>query len=445
MSKRALVCAATAITFAALAPIGVAGASDSIAQIPITDPSVELETWGFGAQPNVQAAFNTPTVLFVNMDGGMMNGGCGNFSKNNCSTIIQGEIAPHPGSASDRASIVQAVRADITDFGVIAVGERPPENVDYAMVVVGTPVGYNVGNVGGVAPGIDCGNSNPNITSFSFITNGANVVATVVHQEAAHTWGLEHVDDQFDNLFPTTGGASDPKYQDRCSKIVSDTNLTPTAGQCNSVHTMFCEHSYQNSYQEMLLLFGPPIPDVTPPTVVIEAPLEGEVIDYNDTFELIITLDDDRRPQILDTVISLDGEAQPNIKFIDQTHILTIHGGDNGHGLGNGEHTIRVDIADEHGNPAFDQVNFIIENAPVDAADGDDGGDGAGGTEGGADDGTADGGGMSMGGEFDSGDADDDGGQGCACSSSPPAGAAGLLLLLLALPRPRRRRSSTST
>jgi uncharacterized protein (TIGR03382 family) len=440
MSKPVSLCVAIG---AALGLATVASASDAIDEIgaiPITDPSFEPDHRGFGIEPNVQGAFNTPTVLFVNMDGGTMNGGCGNFSKNNCSTIIQGEISPQPGTAADRASIIQAVRADVTDFGVIAVGERPPDNVDYAMVMVGTPVGYNVGSVGGVAPTIDCGNSNPNITSFSFITTGSNIVATVVHQEAAHTWGLEHVDDQFDNLYPTTGGASDPKYQDRCSKIVSDTDLTPTNGQCNSVHTMFCDFGYQNSYREMLLLFGPPIPDTTPPTIVIEAPTEGEVIDYEESFELIITLDDDRRPQIIDTVISIDGESYDPIKFIDDTHVLTINGGDapQGHGLSNGPHTIRIDIADEHGNPAWDEVTFIIENGPVDASD-DDGGDDGGGTGGAGDGGSAEGGDGSAGagGGGDDGDLDGDGDKGCGCASTTPPGTLAFLLLLFALPRRR--------
>lgn len=431
---------------AALAPASAATAADAVAPIPITDPSFELEQWGFGIEPHVEAAFNTPTYLFVNFDGAMMSSGCGNNSKNDCSTIINGEIAPFPGTEADRASIIQAVRADITDFGVVAVGERPPAEQDYAMVMVGRPVGYDVGNVGGVAPGIDCGNSNPNITSFSFITSGPNVVATVVHQEAAHTWGLEHVDDQFDNLYPTTA-ATDPKYQDQCSKIVSDTNLTPSSGQCNSVHTMYCNSGYQNSYREMLLLFGPPIPDTTPPTVVIEAPSDGEVVDYEADFELVITVDDDRRPQIIDTVISLDGEAYPNIKFIDKTHTLTVNGGDapSGHGLANGEHTIRVDIADEHGNPASDEVTIVIENAPGGAGDG--GGD-AGETDGGGMDGGDASGSAGTGasdgddGDHPDADADADADDGCGCSSSPPEGAAGLLMLLgLVVPLVSRRRA----
>jgi hypothetical protein len=444
MSKRALVCGAMA---AALAPASAATAADAVAPIPITDPSVELEQWGFGIEPHVEAAFNTPTYLFVNFDGAMMSSGCGNNSKNNCSTIINGEIAPFPGTEADRASIIQAVRADITDFGVVAVGERPPAEQDYAMVMVGRPVGYDVGNVGGVAPGIDCGNSNPNITSFSFITSGPNVVATVVHQEAAHTWGLEHVDDQFDNLYPTTGGASDPKYQDQCSKIVSDTNLTPSNGQCNSVHTQFCNSGYQNSYREMLLLFGPPIPDTTPPTVVIESPADGEVIDYEASFELVVTLDDDRRPQIFDTIIALDGQAQPALKLIDKTHTFTLHGGDppNGHGLANGEHTIRIDATDEHGNPAYDEVTIFIEHAPV---DGDDGGDGAGDTDGGGgggedagDDASSQGsGGDSAGEDGGDPDGDGDGDNACACSSDRPLGGAGLLVLL-SLASVRRRRA----
>ncbi len=408
---------------------------------PITDPAFELGPLGLTDVPDVQGAFDSPTVLFVNFEGPQMQGGCGNDSRNNCTTIFPGvQFNESPADAATRAAVVQATREDVVDFGVIVVGERPPEPNPYAMVVVGTPAGGAPAGVGGVAPGIDCGNNNPNITSFSFLVNSsANVQATVIHQEAAHTWGLEHVDDQTDNLFPSTGGVNDPKYQDVCSQVVSNTMLDPTSASCNSVHTMFCNANEQNSYQEMLLLFGPPILDDVAPSVVIDSPTEGQVIDYTEDFDLTITLDDDRRPQVLDTVIFFDATEAASTALINATLTFPVNGGDPpaGHGLSNGAHTIRVDVTDEAGNPASAEVTIEIVGSPFgdpdpDPQTGTDGVDS--GTGGDPPGGTGDGSGAMTSSALDE---TDDAGCGCRSNEEPPPGT--WLLVLMAAGWLRRR------
>lgn len=414
--------------------------------LPITDPAHAPMLMGLGHEPDVQAAFDTPTVLFVNFDGPFMNAGCGNDSQQDCSTIFPNvQFQPHPGDAAKKAAVVQATREDVVDFGVIVVGERPPEGNPYAMVVSGEPVGGAPNGIGGVAPGIDCGNTNPNLTSFNFLVDSsANVQATVIHQEAAHTWGLEHVDDESDNLFPSTGGVSDPKYQDTCSQVVSDVQLNPTASVCNSVHTMFCQSNYQNSYQEMLLLFGPPIPDASAPSVVIESPAEGAVIDYAADFDLTITLDDDRRPQVLATQIYFDATEAADGSFVNSTLTFPVNGGDPpaGHGLADGMHTIRVDITDEAGNPASAEVTFEIVNSPFGSAD-ETGASESGGSTDDGDEPPADGSGGSSGAPPDPG-IDDDSDEGCGCRAPGArswSGAVWLALVGVGLFRRRRAHS----
>ncbi|MBL4685361.1 MAG: MYXO-CTERM sorting domain-containing protein [Nannocystaceae bacterium] len=418
------------------------------AGFPITDPSWNPHGLGL-PDPDAVPALNTATVLYVNFEGPLMQGGCGNDSRNDCSTIFGGaQFDPSPADPATRAAIIQATRADVVDFGVIVVGERPPEGNPYAMVVVGVPSSGAPAGVGGVAPGIDCGNNNPNITSFSFLVgSSANIQATVIHQEAAHTWGLEHIDDDRDNLFPTAGGTLDPKYRDECSAVVADTDLVPTNASCNSIHTMFCEANFQNSYQEMLALFGPPLLDTTPPTVSIDNPLDGQVLDYEEDFDLTITLDDDRRPQVMVTRIFLDGEEASGISLINATVTFGIPGGDapSGHGWSNGEHTIHVDTEDESGNTASDEVTVTIMGNPDgggedggvdDTGDGDSEG-GAAGTE---DDGTGDG--TEDDGTGDGGAMDDDGGEdGCGCSTTPAPAPIALFGLVGLLGFRRRRRS----
>lgn len=411
---------------------------------PITDPSVSPVLMGLGHEPDAEAAFDSPTVLFVNFDGPLMNGGCGNDSHDNCSTLFPDvQFLPSPSNDAKRAAVIQAIREDVADFGVIVVGERPPQNNTYAMVVVGTPDSGPPGSIGGVAPGIDCGNNTPNLTSFSFAVEAStNTQATVIQQEAAHTWGLEHVNDSTDNLFPAMGGVFDPEYQDTCSRVVADAELTPVPSSCNTVHTMFCPDDQQNSYREMLLLFGPPIPDEVAPSVIIESPTEGEQIEYADDFGLTVTLDDDRRPQVLDTHVFFDGVEEASAQLIDATLTFPVNGGDppGGHGLSNGPHVIRVDITDEAGNPASAEVTIEIVGSPFGDPDGLDvphegGSDGADDSpEAGGDDEGASADPMERSGT----------GQGCGCrTSAPPGWTPGVLLFVLGGIRRRRRGTTT--
>jgi hypothetical protein len=410
--------------------------------LPLTDPAHEPLQMGLGHEPDVQAAFNSPTLLFVNFDGPFMNGGCGNDSHADCSTIFPNvQFEPFPGTDATKAAVVQATREDVVDFGVIVVGERPPMDNPYAMVVVGLPVGGLPGGIGGVAPGIDCGNTDPNLTSFSFLVNsGPNVQATVIHQEAAHTWGLEHVDDDTDNLFPTTGGVTDPKYQDTCSQVVANVDLDPIGASCNAVHTMFCPANQQNSYQEMLLLFGPPIPDTAAPSVVIVSPTEGQVLDYAEDFDLTVTLDDDRRPQVLSTQVYFDDVQAADTSLINSTLTFPVNGGDPpaGHGLSDGPHTIRVDITDEAGNPASAEVTVEITNSPFGMADADTGIDASGSTTGDSGDEPPEGTAGTSDPTITPSQDDDD--EGCACRAATRPGAGAGLLVLLVMGLLRRRR-----
>lgn len=421
--------ALTAVSLGALGLVSLAGSAsaepttpDTYAGMPITDPAFEPEVIGVGHDPDVSLALDSPSLLFVNFDPEMMNAGCGNDARNDCSTIFSGPFVGYPGDGSSRAAVIQATRDDVEDFGVIVVGERPPNDQPYAMVVVGQPTGGSPAGVGGVAPFIDCGNTNPWITSFAFLLDsGANTLATVIHQEAAHTWGLEHVDDNTDNLFPSAGGTVDPKYTDACHQIVANTNLDPTGASCNAIHTLFCAANQQNSYQEMLALFGPPVPDLVPPTVAISSPAAGEEVDYNADFDLTFVLDDDRRPQIFDIVVYFDDVEATDAVLIDQEHSFPVAGGDapEGHGFFNGPHTVRIEAFDEAGNVATDEVTFTIvggAQAPSDdSADGSGGGEDGDGTGGGEGSGGGDGGTDATAG-LDGGRGGDDGG--CACHSA---------------------------
>jgi len=392
-----------------------------------------------------------PRIMFINFDGAQLQSGCGNDSHNDCSQMagmFGGEILPYPGDEGIRAAIAQAVRRDADFFDLTVTDVRPPDSEDYVMVLVGNSVlgGAEYHGFAGISPSIDCGDSDPNETCFALANSqNGNGMSTVVSHEAGHTWGLEHVNEKSDQMYPTAGAVQDPRFVDGCYQCVSDTLLTHSNGVCNQIHTMYCSSANQNSYQEILWLFGPPNPDTIAPEVVIEAPTEGEVLPHPADFELVITMSDNETPQVIDTRIYLDDELIVEDEYVPTTLSFPVEGG-----VDVGDHTFRVEIADEAGNLASDEVSFALGGGGDDGGTGDDGtGDGStgdGGTGGGDGDGTGDGDddgadGSDSGdeGQADDGSADDDKGCGCIASSLPGPTALWLAPLFASALRRRRR------
>ncbi|MEM7156501.1 MAG: MYXO-CTERM sorting domain-containing protein [Myxococcota bacterium] len=388
-------------------------------------------------------------ILFVNFDGADMNA-CGNNNpQNNCSTIFNGTVLPFSGTDVQQASIIQVIRKRVQDFGITVTNVRPASG-DYDMEMVGNWQGADP-SFAGVAPNIDCFDNAGGETSFTLEASGsADGIAEIVLQELAHTWGLEHIDDQSDLLYPTTQG-SNKTFRDECIKIVSDTDLNPSNGICNSVHTQFCDFGWQNSYQEMLYLFGPSVADTAPPSVSIVNPSNGENIEGGD-LELIISLVDDQTPAVIGAEIVIDGDALPEPLEAGGAYAAPGELTFPIEGLPDGNYTVRVDIEDESDNPASDEVSFTVVGNPqgggedgggADESGGgegadDAGGGGTGGDAGGGDGGNADGSGGDDAGIADPGQPTNDG---CDCRTDGghgPGTALGLLGLLGLVIRRRR-------
>jgi hypothetical protein len=387
-------------------------------------------------------------ILYVNFDGADMNG-CGgsNDPHNDCSTIFQGVVLPYSGDAVKRASIVQVIRKRVADFGITVTDQRPASG-DYDMEMVGNWQGQSPG-FAGVAPNIDCYDATGGETSFTLEASAsADGIAEIVLQELAHTWGLEHVDETQDLLYPTTEGIN-KTFQDECHKIVADTQLNETNGYCNAIHTQFCSFGWQNSHQELLYLFGESVPDTQPPGVTIVAPADGATIEGG-SFDLVIALDDDQSPAVITTSIVLAGDVLPEPVEVGGAYAapseLTFPIED----LPDGSYSLRVDVSDESENPATDEITFTVVGNPADEGADDSGdaggsGDASGSGDAGGSGETGDAGGAS-------GDAGDSGGdagvvdveptaaEGCDCRTdrSRP-GLAMMLLLPLGLLVRRRR------
>lgn len=317
--------------------------------LPLHTPAIPTAELRSDLQPR---AAGTPETLYINFDGGVLQSGCGNDPRYDCSTLtdlFDGYVGPYDGNETQRISILQATRKDLKEFGVRVVIDRPEPDVPYTMVLYGD---LGPQDFAGIAPYIDCEDRRGGDTSFTQGFGSSNTGSTVILQEAAHTWGLEHVDSELDILNPFKSAGLNQSFRNECFKIVSDTDLTPTQGSCNQVHTRFCETGFQNSWQEMNLLFGPAIPDTTAPTLEITSPADEGAFVLPVTIPLLGDVQDDLHPQFY-VVEVFDGDTP-------------IYRGDR---LGldlllvsppEGDYDLRVVIADEAGNTAEDSVRFTI-------------------------------------------------------------------------------------
>lgn len=332
------------VMFVAWAP---AGATDLA--LPLETPAIPVAELRGDLPPRAAA---TPETLFINFDGGVLQSGCGNDPRYDCSTLaslFDGYVGPYEGNETQRISILQATRKDLKDFGVRVVVDRPPADVPYTMVIYGD---LGPQSFAGIAPYIDCEDRRGSDTSFTQGFGSSNTGSTVILQEAAHTWGLEHVDAELDILNPFKAAGLNQSFRDECFKIVSDTDLTPTQGSCNQVHTRFCDTGYQNSWQEMNLLFGPAIPDTTAPTLEITSPDDGSTFVLPTTIALLGDVQDDLNPQFYsievydhDQLIFEQDRVSLDLLLVDPPE---------------GEYDLRVVIADEAGNTAEDRVAFTV-------------------------------------------------------------------------------------
>lgn len=305
-----------------------------------------------GYVPRASGVEGRPTpmrrVLYLNFDGGDIEW-CGEGEDDphgNCSTIFQGAVAPYSGDATARIAVVQTVVQDLQDFDVVVTTERPAEDIDYDMEMIGQWSPLAGGGFLGIAPKIDCFDGDGGDLSFTLDPADLSPpdTAKVVLQELAHTWGLEHVDSTGDLLFPTVGNAPDPKFEDQCSPIV----YSPT--QCPDQHALFCETpGDQNSHAEMLMLFGPRQPDTVAPTLTILSPADGAQL-LGD-FHLVIELHDDVAPQQFATTVEFVGGfssdvdlAGPGVFPIALTDVP------------DGAWTVRVTASDPEGNASMQEI-----------------------------------------------------------------------------------------
>ncbi len=372
-------------------------------------------------------------VIFVNFDGAQLSGGADNAA-DNVTQIgpLAGSFAPYGNDEGKKGAVMQAVRDDWADFNVLITDTRPQAGA-YTMNMTGPTNPYGAG-VLGIAP-LDCNDSqtHSNITyAFHSANDGhsASTTATTIGQEVAHSYGLEHVNETTDIMNPFNAGG-DPFFHDNCLPIDGGGNGI----LCTQQHSAQCgSGSQQNSYQELMALFGPSMPDLASPVASIVYPVDGETFAVGESFQIDVEANDDSGVQ--EVTLFHNGAEQG----VDGS---TPYGWsvDN---IGEGTYELYVEAVDLAGNVSQSNVVTIYVGVDGPAPGGDDGAsdgdDGSAGDDddddGGIDD--PDGPGALP---WDYGFGEDADAAGCACTSGgpSPAGLSWVLPLLLVGAAVRRR------
>lgn len=320
--------------------------------VPLPPPPAHL----LAATPHVSAReLGTPTTLFVNFDG-IELGECNpSDSKKNCHWYNNDEPVPaFTGSTQTKVSVLQAMRRDAADFGIRITAVRPPESEDYTMVVYGgTEAHYGVL---GSAPSGDCLDQRPNEIAFAHIdgelVEWVNGGSTTALHEAAHSWGLDHVDGDRTIMYPT-GNNEPTAYGDACYAVVDDVDLNPGTASCPDLNRDLCgEANVQNATAALEALFGGPYVDVAAPTVELLEPADGQYFQAPADFDVLLEIRDDLHPQVYDAAFWLNDDPQPEARPFTDDHFAVA-------GLPIGTWAFHVELTDEAGNAT--RLDFEIE------------------------------------------------------------------------------------
>jgi hypothetical protein len=246
-------------------------------------PVVDAGTSPAAAPAATTAGCPAPTLLFLNFTGqevfGYRTPQCADVEDDaarNCSSSIRFERAYVPAYwGTNVASIVLDVRRRFRGYNLQVVTARPAAG-PYLMVIVGgdpSVVGDSGGEQGGEAPLGGCGRparvgyafGNARGSGKSNFDDPLQGGITIAH-EAGHMFGLSHVDDRADTMYPV--GNPESVFQSVTRPIHSGARGCPGMARPTA----------QNDSQQLLQVLGPgcgptaaPLEDkVAPPPVPAE-------------------------------------------------------------------------------------------------------------------------------------------------------------------------------
>lgn len=240
--------------------------------------------------PRTPARGPAAATFFVNFDGATLNGDREDARTNGTLIGWSGQFAGY-GTGTKRAAVMQAVHQDWHPFAATITDARPAVG-NYSMVMVG-PTNFTEGSLGIAL--LDCANgwtSNNVVYAFHHIDDDftAAATATTISQELAHSYGLEHVDEKGDVMYPyNTGG--DPSFTDACHDVLEATGIGIL---CTEQHRASCGSSdRQNGYAELMRFIGPRPADITAPEVWFTAPADASTYQDGESFVLSVEAEDD--------------------------------------------------------------------------------------------------------------------------------------------------------
>jgi hypothetical protein len=370
-------------------------------------------------------------TIYLNFDGGTLRGGTVAAElESPCVGAAELEYPAFAGDDAARMAMVQVFENAMAPYAVrIAHEEPPPAHLPYSMVMMGgssTDLGMEPGILG-VSCSSDCGDVWWRDTTFAFTesSSSATLLGNTALQEAAHAFGLDHIDGPEHIMYPlaTSGTKS---WATECTR-----NNDSTGGiGCGYVHDVFCgeDSQMQNDHAELLAYFGPDEPDVVAPSVTVLSPPDGTRLPAGGSITIEADVTDDREGFGWRLVLREDaGLEQIDNAYERQTSWYLA-------GLPDGTYTVRIEAIDHDRNEASDEIRIVVGTGigtpppmPEDdtssgssdsSSSGDASGDGTGGV-------------AAAGG----------GGDGCACGiTAPSAGPLGLLACACCWLGRRRRR-----
>ncbi|MGB1274372.1 MAG: MYXO-CTERM sorting domain-containing protein [Nannocystaceae bacterium] len=440
-----------------------------------------------GLEPRALDFDATPGILYLAMQGitikKVCSGGSPGQNANSaldCSPLVDGQTTfPVYGNDQSQATMFQKLAGYYNDFNLVMTTGRPPEWVPYTMAVIGGAAGLagQPNGVCGVA-NVACDGAKRNHVSLTFPQSCGGSVAEIAAQETAHNWGLEHTDIMSDIMYPYVTGGNN-SFRNECMGISHATGNGIT--QCPQVHEFYCpggEGEEQNSYAELMGIFGPRAADNVAPTITNLLPSNGSTWTTSDAFTITASFNEDSnflavkwdwlegRPESL-----ADGYSRCTNKVCEDDYPAWRDNADPYDFIAfdqppAGTYKMKVEAMDAYGNYVTETITFTVVEGDEPSTTGMPGetdttgsdSDTESGTETGTETETAGpttGGGMTTGSETGSDPTIDpsvggtetatdtssemDEGCGCMTSGAPPM-SAGLLLLLAALGVPRRRR-----
>jgi len=302
-------------------------------------------------------AWNRPphrATTFLNFFGGPLK--YGRNASEGQAPCVQGMVDyPGYGGTEQRAlAIVQVFKDAAEPFGLRIVYEKaPPKELPHSQVMMGggpEVLGLKQG-VLGVACDLDCGDMWWRDTTFAFTeeSNDVTLMGTTALQEAAHAWGLDHIDGKDNIMYPLATPGS-KVWADTCTPY----NDATGAIGCEHIHAEFCPEGSQNDVSELSAYFGPNSPDTVPPTVVMASPKDGELFAEGATIPIAVTVTDDHLGYGWKLMFPELGQEEPiydGTTAWDRT-------------LPKGEVTVRVEAVDHDGNVGFAEARIYVGVVP---------------------------------------------------------------------------------